>query len=112
MPVLVSAGVPGYSTSPPRSFCAASPPLCKNCARKSCGARNGCGTRLATGEPMAKARILVVDDEANARAALRTNLSEEGYEISDAADGEAALARIAELSPNVVPLHVRISTMA
>jgi CheY-like chemotaxis protein len=45
---------------------------------------------------MAKQRILVVDDEANARAALRTILSEEGYEISEAADGEEGLARIEE----------------
>ena len=60
---------------------------------------------------MAKARILVVDDEANARAALRTILSEEGYEISEAADGEAGLARIAELSPDVVLADVRMPKM-
>ena len=41
---------------------------------------------------MAKERILVVDDEPNARVALRTILGEEGYEIAEAADGEEALA--------------------
>src|SRR5947199_1885152 len=60
---------------------------------------------------MAKARILVVDDELNARAALRTILSEEGYEIAEAADGEEGLAKLAELSPDVVLADVRMPKM-
>ena len=48
---------------------------------------------------MAKARILVVDDEANARAALRAILSEEGYEIDEAADGEAGLEKLERVLP-------------
>ncbi|MFL5458847.1 MAG: sigma-54-dependent transcriptional regulator, partial [Myxococcales bacterium] len=60
---------------------------------------------------MAKQRILVVDDEANARAALRTILSEEGYEISEAADGEEGLARIEEWSPDLVLADVRMPRM-
>ncbi|MFL5425127.1 MAG: sigma-54-dependent transcriptional regulator [Myxococcales bacterium] len=60
---------------------------------------------------MAKQRILVVDDEANARAALRTILSEEGYEISEAADGEEGFARIEEWSPDLVLADVRMPRM-
>ncbi|MFL5415767.1 MAG: sigma-54-dependent transcriptional regulator, partial [Myxococcales bacterium] len=60
---------------------------------------------------MAKQRILVVDDEANARAALRTILTEEGYEISEAADGEEGFARIEEWSPDLVLADVRMPRM-
>ncbi|MFL5430332.1 MAG: sigma-54-dependent transcriptional regulator, partial [Myxococcales bacterium] len=60
---------------------------------------------------MAKQRILVVDDEANARAALRTILSEEGYEISEAADGEEGFARIEEWSPDLVLADVWMPRM-
>ena len=58
-----------------------------------------------------KERILVVDDEQNARAALRTLLGEEGYEIAEAADGEEALLKIAELDPAVVLTDVRMPKM-
>ena len=57
---------------------------------------------------MRKARILVVDDEPNARAALRTILSEEGFEISEARDGEEGLAKLAEDSPDIVLADVRM----
>jgi two-component system NtrC family response regulator len=60
---------------------------------------------------MAKPRILVVDDEQNARAALRTILTEEGYEIAEAADGEEGLARLQEWSPDLVLADVRMPRM-
>jgi two-component system NtrC family response regulator/two-component system response regulator HydG len=60
---------------------------------------------------MPKARVLVVDDEQNARAALRTILSEEGYEIVEARDGEEALARLSETAPDVVLADVRMPKM-
>jgi two-component system NtrC family response regulator len=60
---------------------------------------------------MAKPRVLVVDDELNARAALRTILSEEGYDIQEAADGEEGLAKLVELSPDVVLADVRMPKM-
>jgi two-component system, NtrC family, response regulator HydG len=47
-------------------------------------------------------RILVVDDEAGARAALKALFGSRGYEVDLAADGATALARIAELPPDVV----------
>jgi len=60
---------------------------------------------------ISKARILVVDDELNARAALCTILSEEGYAITEAADGEDGLAKLAALSPDVVLADVRMPKM-
>src|SRR6185295_13823963 len=54
--------------------------------------------------PMAtpRGRILVVDDEANARAALSEILSDEGYETETAANGFKALAKMEEFLPDVV----------
>src|SRR3990172_9622761 len=60
------------------------------------------------GPRMAKERILVVDDEQNARVALRTILSEEGYEIAEAADGEEALALLPGFAPAAVLADVRM----
>jgi two-component system NtrC family response regulator/two-component system response regulator HydG len=57
---------------------------------------------------MAKARILVVDDEVNARNALRTILSEEGYEIEEAADGQEGLDKLTSMAPDIVLADVRM----
>ncbi len=47
-------------------------------------------------------RILVVDDEANARTALSEILHEEGYTTETAADGFKALKKLEEFDPDVV----------
>ncbi|HZX93961.1 MAG TPA: sigma-54 dependent transcriptional regulator [Myxococcales bacterium] len=60
---------------------------------------------------MAKERVLVVDDEPNARSALRLILGEEGYEIAEAEDGEVALSRMEEFAPAVVLADVRMPRM-
>ena len=54
--------------------------------------------------PMAevRGRILVVDDEANAREALAELLSDEGYETAMASDGLKALAALQSFDPDVV----------
>ncbi|NUO52324.1 MAG: sigma-54-dependent Fis family transcriptional regulator [Polyangiaceae bacterium] len=49
-----------------------------------------------------RGRILIVDDEANARAALSEILHEEGYATEVAADGFKALGKIDDFSPDVV----------
>ncbi|MCU0681745.1 MAG: sigma-54 dependent transcriptional regulator [Polyangiaceae bacterium] len=49
-----------------------------------------------------RGRILIVDDEANARAALSEILHEEGYATETAADGFKALGKIGEFDPDVV----------
>src|SRR5688572_9184226 len=49
-----------------------------------------------------RGRILVVDDEANARAALSEILRDEGYATETAADGFKALGKLEEFQPDVV----------
>ena len=60
---------------------------------------------------MPRERILVVDDEQNARSALRSILEEEGYEIADAEDGQVALSKLADFAPAVVLADVRMPNM-
>ncbi|MBL8606549.1 MAG: sigma-54-dependent Fis family transcriptional regulator [Myxococcales bacterium] len=55
-----------------------------------------------------RGRILIVDDEANARAALSEILHDEGYATETAADGFKALAKIDEFSPDVVLTDVKM----
>ncbi len=49
-----------------------------------------------------KGRILIVDDEANARSALSEILHEEGYTTETAADGFKALGKLDDFAPDVV----------
>src|SRR6185436_6591748 len=49
-----------------------------------------------------RGRILVVDDEANARAALSEILRDEGYATETAADGFKALGKLEDFVPDVV----------
>jgi len=50
----------------------------------------------------AEGRVLVVDDEANARSALAAMLADEGYETEEAEDGAVALEAMATFDPDVV----------
>jgi two-component system NtrC family response regulator/two-component system response regulator HydG len=63
------------------------------------------------GQKMRPERLLVVDDEPNARTALRTILVEEGYEVAEAANGEEALSQLASFAPAVVLADVRMPKM-
>jgi DNA-binding NtrC family response regulator len=49
-----------------------------------------------------KGKILIVDDEANARAALSEILREEGYETETAADGFKALGKLGAFAPDLI----------
>ncbi|HRG95215.1 MAG TPA: sigma-54 dependent transcriptional regulator [Polyangiaceae bacterium] len=51
---------------------------------------------------MGRGRILIVDDEANARAALSEILHDEGYTTETAADGFKALGKLEEFQPDVI----------
>ena len=51
---------------------------------------------------MTRGRILIVDDEANARAALSEILRDEGYATETAADGFKALGKLEEFTPDVI----------
>jgi two-component system, NtrC family, response regulator len=60
---------------------------------------------------MASARILVVDDEPNARGALRTILGEEGYGVAEAGDGVEALSLLRNAGADLVLADVRMPRM-
>src|SRR3954469_20945787 len=49
-----------------------------------------------------RGRILIVDDEANARAALSEILRDEGYATETAADGFKALGKLEEFTPDII----------
>jgi DNA-binding NtrC family response regulator len=49
-----------------------------------------------------RGRILIVDDEANARAALSEILHDEGYATETAADGFKALGKLEDFAPDVI----------
>ena len=49
-----------------------------------------------------RGRILIVDDEANARTALAELLRDEGYVVEMAADGFKALPKLEEFSPDLL----------
>ena len=56
-------------------------------------------------------RVLVVDDEPHIRTVLRGYLEAEGFEVAEAADGEAALAALRENPPDLVLLDVMLPDM-
>ncbi|WUR11788.1 MEDS domain-containing protein [[Empedobacter] haloabium] len=57
-------------------------------------------------EPAVSRRVLIVDDNADARELMATLLSLHGYEVDTAADGESALLQAATLTPDVVMLDI------
>jgi two-component system response regulator HydG len=61
--------------------------------------------------PSAKLRVLVVDDEAGTRAAMKSLLESQGYEVDQAADGSAALERMVELPPDLVVTDLDMPVM-
>jgi DNA-binding NtrC family response regulator len=58
-----------------------------------------------------KGRVLVVDDEADARTALGELLRGDGYLVETAADGFKALAKVQEFAPDVVLTDLRMPGM-
>jgi two-component system NtrC family response regulator/two-component system response regulator HydG len=59
----------------------------------------------------AKARIVVIDDEVNAAAALETLLREDGYEVSRANDARSGLLLVEKNDPDVVLTDLRMPGM-
>jgi DNA-binding response OmpR family regulator len=57
------------------------------------------------------AKILVVDDEPDILLMLRMALEDEGYDVVLAADGEMAMARIEEHSPDLVVLDLMMPVL-
>ncbi|MDG4865856.1 response regulator transcription factor, partial [Streptomyces sp. T-3] len=70
------------------------------------------GTAGATGATGATgARVLVVDDEPEVRAAVEDGLTVEGYAVRGAADGLAALSEIAAWEPDAIVLDVMMPVL-
>jgi two-component system response regulator AtoC len=64
-----------------------------------------------TPKPVAGNRLLVVDDEEGMRHMLRTLLTHHGYTVSEAGDGEAALARLGQGDIDIVLADVRMPVL-
>src|SRR6188768_3410441 len=56
-------------------------------------------------------RIVVIDDEVNAAAALETLLREDGYEVARAHDGREGLALLEKIDADVVLTDLRMPGM-
>jgi len=56
-------------------------------------------------------KVLVVDDEENIRQLYKEELTEEGYEVFLAGDGEQAIKMVDEVQPDIVTLDVRMPGM-
>jgi two-component system chemotaxis response regulator CheY len=60
---------------------------------------------------MADERILVVDDDDSIRQIVRMCLSDEGYEVCEAPNGQVALERIVQCQPSLILLDLRMPVM-
>src|SRR5512135_1901827 len=58
-----------------------------------------------------RAKILVVDDEADLVSVLRFGLQVEGFEVLDAYDGEAGLRLAREARPDLIVLDLMLPKM-
>jgi DNA-binding NtrC family response regulator len=58
-----------------------------------------------------KGRILIVDDEVNARTALCELLRDEGYAVESAADGFKALGKAADFAPDLILTDLKMPGM-
>ena len=65
----------------------------------------------ATRVSESKGRVLVVDDEVNARTALTELLRDEGYTVDAAADGFKALGKVADFGPDLVLTDLKMPGM-
>ncbi len=61
---------------------------------------------------MLKPLILVVEDEAPLVTMLRYNLEKQGFRVEEAADGQEALTRIAEVKPDLILLDWMLPAMS
>ena len=60
---------------------------------------------------VAKTRVLVVDDDADARELIGLVLQQAGYDVDDAPDGFAALTKVAHSRPDLVVTDLHMPGM-
>jgi CheY-like chemotaxis protein len=68
------------------------------------------GERAATAHPDAR-RIMIVEDNADARETLRLTLEFDGHEVATAADGHAALEQLRTFAADVVIIDIGLPRM-
>src|SRR5436309_3406591 len=56
-------------------------------------------------------RILLVDDDDSIRQVVTVFLTDEGYEVAGAGDGQAALDLLATFKPDIILLDLRMPVM-
>ena len=56
--------------------------------------------------------VLIVDDERQIRRALSLNFGARGYQVHEAATGEAALTEVARVRPDIVLLDLGLPGMS
>jgi two-component system, chemotaxis family, chemotaxis protein CheY len=54
---------------------------------------------------------MIVDDDESIRQIVRICLTDEGYEVVEAPNGQVALNRLTELMPNLILLDLRMPVM-
>jgi two-component system chemotaxis response regulator CheY len=60
---------------------------------------------------MAAERILIVDDDESIRQIVRICLTDEGFEVFEAPNGQVALNTLNELTPSLILLDLRMPVM-
>ena len=60
---------------------------------------------------MSAARILIVDDDESIRQIVRLFLTDEGFEVEEAANGQAALDGLDDFRPELILLDLRMPIM-
>ena len=75
------------------------------------GKREKQGQNRAAGKNHMSKRILVVDDQPDNRQIIRDMLSPTDYEITEAENGELALAAIAKQRPDLILMDIQLPIM-
>src|SRR5579885_1251659 len=77
--------------------------------RAGCAPGSGARSSLANANPMkAVTRVLIVEDNADAREAWSTLLTSWGYRVEGAGDGERALQLVESFDPQILLLDLRL----
>ena len=74
--------------------------------------RRPCGRLLEGNSILAQSKILIADDNIQNCELIDAYLSEEGYELSVAYDGQQAMKRVEELQPDLVLLDIMMPKLS